>query len=300
MLGDAQEPDAVPARPDVRHPAQVAGQRGIVPAIGPRMAVRLEHQPGEERGRPDRRPAPDEDAEDGPLRRRDPQLHEASTYPGTPQASRFRGRAPPALPGALPAPRLLNPLTGAHEAPIILPWPSAPSLLTRRTRRLPTCVLWQSRWSGRSVRSTRHRSRATTLPAASPGTAAASRLPSSPRFTSSSSSGQPSSPRSSTSSMSWGCRSRTSTQASSTFPRSATASGCSSAGGSARTRLRSGTVSRTVSRVGSLPLPAAEPASVCAVPPLPLGSEPPAGQSPAPAAVRHGPSGTFVPAGTQR
>ena len=63
MLGDPEEPDAVPARPDVGHPAEVAGQRRVVPVRRVRVAVRLEDEPGEEGARPDRRAAPEEDAD---------------------------------------------------------------------------------------------------------------------------------------------------------------------------------------------------------------------------------------------
>ena len=110
VLRDAQEPDGIPARPDVRDPAEVARQRRVVPAVGAWVPVRLEDQPGEERRGPDRRAAPGEDLECGPAAAADSQLGQAGTYT-----------------------RLTDTLTRAHEHPIIVrcPSPSSP-------RRRPT------------------------------------------------------------------------------------------------------------------------------------------------------------------
>src|SRR5581483_12062778 len=126
VLRDPQEPDAVPTRPDVRHPPEVACERGIVPPVRPRMAVRLEDEPGEQRRGPDRGSAPGEHAEHRAPRRPDAPLCEPWA-PGAPRATRLVG---------LPAQaRLSNPLTGAHEAPIILRCRRVTSRLPRPTRR---------------------------------------------------------------------------------------------------------------------------------------------------------------------
>ena len=76
VYGDAEEPDAVPSRPHVGHPAEVAGQGGVVPPGGVRMPVRLEDQPGEQRACPDRRAAPEEDPDRRPPDHRHAQLGE--------------------------------------------------------------------------------------------------------------------------------------------------------------------------------------------------------------------------------
>src|ERR687898_312644 len=63
MLGDAEEPDAVPASPNVGEEAQVARQLRPVPALDLWMHVRLEGEIREDDGCPDRRATPEEDVE---------------------------------------------------------------------------------------------------------------------------------------------------------------------------------------------------------------------------------------------
>ena len=63
ILGDPEEPDAVPASPDVDQESGVAGELRSVPPGNVGMAVRVEGQVRENDGRPDRRPAPQEDVE---------------------------------------------------------------------------------------------------------------------------------------------------------------------------------------------------------------------------------------------
>ena len=72
VLGDAQEPDAVPAGPDVRDRAEVVRQLRVVPDRRPRMAVRHEHEEREQRRRPDRQARPEEDLGRGISRARQP------------------------------------------------------------------------------------------------------------------------------------------------------------------------------------------------------------------------------------
>ena len=74
VLGDAQEEDAVPARPDVGERAEVAGDGRVVPAGCFGMPVRLEDQEREERSRPDRRATPEEDLDGWAARRPDGQV----------------------------------------------------------------------------------------------------------------------------------------------------------------------------------------------------------------------------------
>src|SRR5262249_50172528 len=61
VLRDTEEEHAVPAGPDVRDPAQVAGDGGVVPARDIRMVVRLEPREREEGRGPDRGPGPEEE-----------------------------------------------------------------------------------------------------------------------------------------------------------------------------------------------------------------------------------------------
>src|SRR5207247_2575249 len=62
VLGDAQEEDAVPARPDIRCIAELVQERRVPPRRV-RMPVRLEPEKREDRSEPDPRARPEEDAE---------------------------------------------------------------------------------------------------------------------------------------------------------------------------------------------------------------------------------------------
>ena len=116
VLGDAEEPDAVPARPDVRDGAQVVRHRGVVPARRVGVSARFEDEEGEERRNPDRQAAPDEDL-DSRIARAD----------SSGQVARLGAWLP-------------KPLTRAHNGRIIRAWRSGTSRLRRRTRRSERCV----------------------------------------------------------------------------------------------------------------------------------------------------------------
>ena len=74
VLGDAQEPDAVPARPDVGDRAEVVRQLRIVPDGRPRVPVRHEDEEREQRRGPDRQARPEEDLGRGIPCARQPQF----------------------------------------------------------------------------------------------------------------------------------------------------------------------------------------------------------------------------------
>ena len=164
MLGDAQEPDAVPAGPDVGDRAEVVRQPRVVPDRRPRVAVRHEHEEREQRRGPDRQARPERRsrARDSP--------RAAAAFRGGPSASASER------------------VDRRTRRAMISAWPSA----TSRPRRRTSC----SRRSGRSPRrwsSTAGRcaSRPSAARAAdrtaSPGTAATSTRRSPASWTSSSS-----------------------------------------------------------------------------------------------------------------
>ena len=63
VLGDPEEPHAVPPGPDVHQKAEVVRELRAIPPIGERMPVRLEEQEGEDDSGPDSRARPKEDIE---------------------------------------------------------------------------------------------------------------------------------------------------------------------------------------------------------------------------------------------
>ena len=91
VLCDSQEPDAVPARPDVGDCAEVVRQGRVVPARRPRVAVRNEDEQREQRRGPD-----------------------CGTRPEKDLGSWVRGARQPQL--AASRPRLAYALTGGHGA----------------------------------------------------------------------------------------------------------------------------------------------------------------------------------------
>src|SRR4029450_3115424 len=60
----AKEPDAVPTCPNIDEVAAFVRERGDIPAVGPRVSVRLEDEVGEHDRPPDRRSAPEKKGED--------------------------------------------------------------------------------------------------------------------------------------------------------------------------------------------------------------------------------------------
>ena len=134
VLGDPEEPDAVPARPDVGDRAEVVRHGGIVPARRVGVSARLEDEEREERRRPDRQAAPDEDL-DGRIARGD----------ASGQVARLGAWLP-------------KPLTRAHNGRIIRAWSSGTSRLRRRTRRSWRCDRSRRSWLGTGARSSSSRS----------------------------------------------------------------------------------------------------------------------------------------------
>ncbi len=61
VLGDPDEPVAVPARPHIGQPAEIVDQRRVVPVDGVDVAVREECEQREYCAHPDGGPAPEED-----------------------------------------------------------------------------------------------------------------------------------------------------------------------------------------------------------------------------------------------
>ena len=123
VLGDPEEPDAVPARPDVGDRTEIVRDGGIVPASGVGVSARLEDEQREERRRPDRQAAPDEDL-DSRIARGD----------ASGQVARLGAWLP-------------KPLTRAHNGRIIRAWSSGTSQQRRRTRRSWRCVRSRRSWS---------------------------------------------------------------------------------------------------------------------------------------------------------
>ena len=64
VLGDPEEPDAVPPRPDIDEEPEVPRQLRTVPTVGKGVAVRLEDEEREHDRGPDCRPTPEEKVED--------------------------------------------------------------------------------------------------------------------------------------------------------------------------------------------------------------------------------------------